>query len=274
MYEKLNFLLIVYENFGMDSLPLEIINYLLNKLNPKDYVQFILAYGRATQLYSDEELRDKYKKPYLKYIPSNVLDMMPMDIIHIIMMNIHPKDYTNFILAYDVAQEVWNYAIGRKWYKEQFITYIETDHETYSVRKDNDKKHGKSLSYYPDGKLHYVTDYVNGNMHGKHLEYYVNSQLHYDIDYVNGNIHGKYLVYYDNGKLLCDIDFVNGRRLGKYMNYYDNGQLQHDIDYVNGRIHGKYLIYCKNGQLHLSYNYVNGRIHGEFVRCGVDSTIC
>jgi antitoxin component YwqK of YwqJK toxin-antitoxin module len=162
------------------------------------------------------------------------MDSLPIEIIETIFLFVNPKDYTNFILSYDVALLLWRSNIGKK-YKEQYLRVV----------RENLKYSSK-----------YVIKTIrtnNGENHGKYTSYYENGQLWMDTTYKNSQIHGNYTVYRENGKLWMNATYQNGQKHGRYTGYYKNGQPQVDTTYQiicdKSQIHGKYIQYYKNGQI-------------------------
>ena len=91
------------------------------------------------------------------------MDSLPLEIINTILNKTNPKDYTNFILAYDRALELYNDKKLRQNYKEQFVRHIVTAMSNYYIRIDTGKMHGKHTEYWHDTKeRYYQTDYLNG----------------------------------------------------------------------------------------------------------------
>ena len=194
------------------------------------------------------------------------MNLLPLEIIDYIVSKVDPKDYTNYILAFDKGLEIWYNKDLRKKYKEQYLTYIETFNESYYVRKDNNKNHGTYLGYY-NNRLKCVISYINGKKHGKCMSYHKNGHLWQCGYYDTNKMNGRYLEYYENGQLRYMIDNVNNMKHGKYLEYNRNGYLFRDIDYVNNMKHGKYLEYHDNCQFHYITNYVNGKKYGERTVC-------
>jgi antitoxin component YwqK of YwqJK toxin-antitoxin module len=182
------------------------------------------------------------------------MDSLPIEITEIIFIIINPKDYTNFILSYDVALCFWRNKKIREKYKEQYLRVIRKDFtndpETYvikTIRVDNGKNHGKYTEYYENGQIWIDTTYQNDQKHGKYTEYHKNGQIWIDTTYQNDQKHGKYTCYH-NGQILIDTTYQNGQKHGKYTEYHKNGQIWIDTTYQNDQKYGKYICY-HNGQI-------------------------
>jgi antitoxin component YwqK of YwqJK toxin-antitoxin module len=169
------------------------------------------------------------------------MDSLPIEIVEIIFMFVNPKDYTNFVLSYNIALYFWRNKKTRERYKEQYLRIIREEfvydlsHVIKVIRVDNGKNHGKYAKYYENGKKWVDTTYQNirdvSRIHGKYISYYENGNICIDTTYKNGQIHGKYICYYKNGQICIDTTYRNGQRYGKYIEYYSNGQIQTNIIY-------------------------------------------
>jgi hypothetical protein len=173
------------------------------------------------------------------------MDSLPVEIIELIFMFVNPKDYTNFILSYDVALLLWKSETSEK-YKQQYLRVVREDfvigsgiYAIKTIRVDNGEKHGKCTEYHENGQIRINKTYQNGQLHGKYVKYYENGQICEDIIY----------------QIICDISQIHG----KYISYYKNGQIWEDTTYQNSQIHGKYIRYYENSQVCEDTTYKNGK---------------
>jgi antitoxin component YwqK of YwqJK toxin-antitoxin module len=151
------------------------------------------------------------------------MDSLPIEIIEIIFLFVDPKDYTNFILSYDIALYFWRNKKIRERYKGQYLRVVREDfvddpgaYAIKTIRVDNGKNHGKYVEYYKNGQICIDTTYQNIR----------------DIS----RMHGKYTNYYENGQICIDTTYQNNQRHGKFTSYRRNGQIWRDTTYQNGRI--------------------------------------
>jgi antitoxin component YwqK of YwqJK toxin-antitoxin module len=170
------------------------------------------------------------------------MDSLPIEIIETIFLLVNPKDYTNFILSYDVALCFWRNKKIREKYKEQYLRVVRKDFVTNSgmyfiktIRIDNGKTHGKYTVYHKNDQIWMNTTYVNNQKHGEYTRYYENGQLREDTTYRNNQRHGKYTRYYENGQICVDTTY----------------QIIHDIS----RIHGKYTKFYEDGSIWIDATY-------------------
>jgi TonB family protein len=68
---------------------------------------------------------------------------------------------------------------------------------------------GKCLEYFPNGKLHFSTNYTDGTLNGESKRYFENGELQYSMVYIDGMLNGELKGYFENGNL---------RRLDHYKN--------------------------------------------------------
>jgi antitoxin component YwqK of YwqJK toxin-antitoxin module len=126
-------------------------------------------------------------------------------------MFVNPKDYTNFILSYDVALCFWRNKKTKEKYKEQYLQVIRENsidgsgiYTMATIKINNDQRHGKYTSYYENGQVNVDTTYKNNKIHGKYVSYYENGQLREDTTYQNSRICGRHIEYYENGQMWID----------------------------------------------------------------------
>ena len=87
---------------------------------------------------------------------------------------------------------------------------------------------GKGKQYYPDGKLNFEGEYVNGYIwNGKSYE----KESNKEFEIKDGKGKGK--EYFNNGKLFFEGEYLNGERNGKGKEYNDNGKLAYEGEYLN-----------------------------------------
>lgn len=235
----------------MNSLPLEVINIILNKTNPKDYTNFILAYNKALELYNDKKLRQNYKEQFIRHIITELTNYY----IKVDSGKYHGK----FIEYYDDG-EVYlsiDYVNGKKHGK--YWCYGKGTNICHTTEYINDKRHGKDIKTIDDNIIIDHT-YENDVKHGRCLDYYNNhttqSQIRFDITYVNGLCHGKYKSYFTNGQLLYEMNFINNKKHGELFKYYDNGQLYYSKTYADNRMIGRYMEYDRDGNIRHNIEYV------------------
>ena len=84
------------------------------------------------------------------------------------------------------------------------------------------QKEGIVRSYYDNGHLLSVTNYVNGRIEGTQTVYHENGNLLRTSDYVKGFKEGKEFCYYKNSLLKSIVPYHNGIRNGEAVLYFND----------------------------------------------------
>ena len=146
---------------------------------------------------------------------------------------------------------------------------------------------GKYQSYYSDGTLESVCNYVSGKMTGTFTLYHKNGNVKYtgtmlngkknglftsydedgnkisEMTYKNGNIEGKFVKYNEEtGKKGISGSLLNGEKHGMITEYDDDGNKIAEANYNNGVLNGKYTLYYPNGKTKETGNYSNDEYNG------------
>jgi antitoxin component YwqK of YwqJK toxin-antitoxin module len=67
---------------------------------------------------------------------------------------------------------------------------------------------------------------VNGKKEGMYKSYYFNGQLWIICNYIDGKINGEYKSYFDNGQLGIICNYIDGKINGEYKIYNMNGEFK------------------------------------------------
>lgn len=96
-------------------------------------------------------------------------------------------------------------------------------------------RHGESKEYRKDGTLETLITYENNRKHGRALSYYSDGEtIKIEMNYVSGYKHGVAKWYYKSGKIYRNTPFIKGKIHGTRITYYENGCVQAKIPYQNG----------------------------------------
>jgi hypothetical protein len=212
---------------------------------------------------------------------TNAMDSLPVEIIKIIFMFVNPKDYTNFILSYDVALCFWRNKKTREKYKEQYLRDIREDFAddpgTYvikTIRVDNGKNHGKYIEYYKNGQMRINKTYRNirdkSQIHGKYTSYYKNGRICENMTYQNSQIHGKYTRYYENGQV-CTINIYERGKLVKNIKIlstskkftHKNNGLKYNKIITNQQFDQKKIDYIRDHYSELRFDRANNLLYND-----------
>ena len=101
----------------------------------------------------------------------------------------------------------------------------------------NNERNGMGKEYYPNGKLLFGGNFVDGIYEGKGKYIDKNDQFFMAGDFKNDFIiKGK--VYFPNGKLNYEGEFKNNAKDGKGKEYFEDGTY-YIGEFENNKIHGK-----------------------------------
>lgn len=122
---------------------------------------------------------------------------------------------------------------------------------------DNDEKHGEYKSYYRNGELRQICNYVNGMLHGSFKAYHDNGVLYEECSFVDSILEGDYKEFWYNGgikhhfkfKYACGISY--GIRHGEFITTSEDGNHVTTINYANDLLHGLLVIKSRDTILKL-----------------------
>ena len=77
---------------------------------------------------------------------------------------------------------------------------------------------------------------LNGKKEGEYKSYYDNGQLEMICNYVNNKTEGEYKEYYRSGQLFIICNYLNDKWDGEYKSYYENGNLYEHLIYSHGQL--------------------------------------
>lgn len=108
---------------------------------------------------------------------------------------------------------------------------------------------GEYKSYYYNGKLKNVVEYVKGNQEGKMISYFSNGKVNTDYNYDAGEMDGRYKRFFSNGILAEEGEYTKGKRQGFWYTYNNIGNLIDKEYYLNDEMHGPQYYYWGNGKI-------------------------
>ena len=105
---------------------------------------------------------------------------------------------------------------------------------------------GKSYSFYDDGNISRITNYVQGLEQGRRYDFYKNNQIASIITYKDDKKTGPAYTFYSNGGIEARVNFLNDQAFGDFLDFYEKPKnhlrrrVQYNIvrgkQYGNGRI--------------------------------------
>ncbi len=109
-------------------------------------------------------------------------------------------------------------------------------------------------------KLVFTVNYVNGKREGKAKFFYPNNKVHRLTQYKNGQPTGKITTFFSDGQTQSEWEPLDGRRLSSVRFFHENGELQQICFFKYHYLHGPVKMFYKNG------NRGRGILYGRFIR--------
>ncbi|WP_186767627.1 toxin-antitoxin system YwqK family antitoxin [Blastopirellula retiformator] len=94
-----------------------------------------------------------------------------------------------------------------------------------------DERHGKWITYYPNGQIQVEGEYEFDVPVGKFIWWYSNGQKAIQGSYVAGKEDGRWLWWHENGLKKTDGRYKNGVQVGHWMSWMPNGRVASSQDY-------------------------------------------
>ncbi len=113
----------------------------------------------------------------------------------------------------------------------------------------NDLKNGKSMYFFPDGKIRQIINYNADKRHGLCYEFSRDSIIQVILSY-----HNNFLI----DRELINISDENGLKQGVWKEFFPNYNIKTEAVYINDRLHGIYKEYNISGRLLNSLRYELG----------------
>ena len=110
------------------------------------------------------------------------------------------------------------------------------------------KKDGINKKYYRSGQLMIEAHFAGGKPHGRTTTYYENGKVKEETDYVHGQKEGISKAYYDTGTIESEVEYHNGRAHGMTRQYYTNKKLKSMLPYKDGKMEGLSKWFHPNGK--------------------------
>lgn len=142
-----------------------------------------------------------------------------------------------------------------------------SQNDTINFTDDQNKKQGywiftnqhKKLPGYQSNQKVEEGFFVNNKKEGKWVFYYRNGKKKQILFYQNGKPDGKATFYYKNGTIRETGTWRNNRWVGEYKQYYENGNPKNHFNYDNRGIKsGKQVYFHENGNPSLIGTWENG----------------
>lgn len=122
------------------------------------------------------------------------------------------------------------------------------------------------ITKYPNGKIRYKRQYVDGKLDGASSAYYESGKLKTHAIFRDGKLDGMTTGFYENGAVKAEIPMYKGKVDGYQKEFYSNGQMMSISQFQNGINIGAKKIYYSNGNLKAKLYYNDkGRLDGTII---------
>ena len=148
----------------------------------------------------------------------------------------------------------------------EHIKYHGNERESYHVRYDQGKKHGKEEWFSIDGKLMGECEYTQGKNIGKHWKKHSNGTISFLATYDRkGRLKEPIREFAENGQRIAEYSKNLDEKLeGPYQSWYSTGQPESVCHYINGELEGKVTKFYPSGQMKLEGFYKDLVKEGAF----------
>ncbi len=179
------------------------------------------------------------------------------------------KDLTLFTgLAIDTMKDIVDTITGRFNPSAGFY-YVEKNYLNGTIN-------GEAIEYFQKGntrKMSGITNYMDDKKNGKSVSYYLNGKMRMVGQYHDDMMDGKWVYYNDNGKVSHEGSFDKGKNKGTWKYYFGSGKLKETKTYTNGYNNYSFVDYYNNGNIKQKGNFKNGNRDGDWVWYYMDGGI-
>ena len=140
-------------------------------------------------------------------------------------------------------------------YKEKAIEY------------ENDKPHGKEVSFFQSGLIKSIGSYIRGKKNGMEIHFNETGIKILTKQYQNNFLSGESQIFYDDGTMKQITNFTLGMKNGLTKFFDQNGNLKLELNYKNNLKHGKLREWkFQNGMIvpSLECYFKNGILDGQY----------
>lgn len=107
-------------------------------------------------------------------------------------------------------------------------------------------------TFYPNGKIKRIANYINGKKSGTWLTYLCAYDQTNDVEFIsykNNKREGRYIKYHPS-YISCNGNYLNGKKQGQWFYYYGPKKILFKIEnYNNDYLHGPIYTHRQNGEL-------------------------
>jgi uncharacterized protein len=157
----------------------------------------------------------------------------------------------------DMAEK--NHSLNR----EVYFDNIEVDKGLIYVKGEKTPYYGKIICLYPNKKIKWTQDNVNGIAQGKVLGWYESEAKQYKMNYLWGESQGLLTRWYENGEIETEGVVSIGDWTGIVRRYYESGTIESEADFIQGLKFGTEINYYENGMKKSLVEYICNEVMSE-----------
>ncbi|HNQ46754.1 MAG TPA: hypothetical protein PK125_02460 [Syntrophorhabdus sp.] len=136
--------------------------------------------------------------------------------------------------------------------------WVGTLHRVFTYA--NNRAHGRSHTFYPDGAIWMEQEFIDGLLHGPMKTFYKGGTIQEECTYKSGRLHGELKRYYEDGTLDTLAYFNEGKLDGDYCTYFQNGMPREKSIFRDGIREGNSIKYYETGELQCIDLCLEGRV--------------
>ncbi len=130
----------------------------------------------------------------------------------------------------------------------------------------NGLKNGEWRTYFKNGKLADISDYLNDTLHGPSISYTPEGLNNGRCSYYHGILSDSIFLYHSNGRInYVNYRDKNGVSQGIFKVFYENGQLSQIGKNVDGKFDGEFRTFFESGELKTIEFYKMGERIGTWI---------
>jgi antitoxin component YwqK of YwqJK toxin-antitoxin module len=168
-----------------------------------------------------------------------------------------------------IGEKHWSPS-GEPWLNKEYVLKESSYKESGSIQSrftvdttgGNTRKHGKYLSWYPDGKIKTLGKYLRGEPHGFFHEWYQNGKRYSSGKYYYGKKEGIWSYWNADGQLAQKVPYQKHRKTGVLTTYYPTGRVESKQQVWQSKLHGLQKHWYQDGKTRAEIRWFKGQKHG------------
>jgi len=121
---------------------------------------------------------------------------------------------------------------------------------------------GHIKGFYSTDTLMLVNSYLNGMQHGRSVCFYPDGKLHDSRMYKENKSFGKHYGYWENGNMKFEYYYFNDKREGSNKQWYHSGQPYAFLSFKDDKEDGMQHAWRENGKPYINYEAKGGYRYG------------